>query len=577
MPFNNKTSPNSAGDHTRESMLGKVAYVPRVIGCLMMALMLLAAFYPTMSIGVMLAIFCNCIVWPHVARLHTKLIPDKRSEFINQHIDALFYGLWCAVVGFQLWLVFAFLLVNSLNSLIMGGVKVYLKCMAAMVIGAGLGGALFGFELMEESSVISKIAAATAIYLYCINVGVFNRQFSLKIKKSRDQIKLQNQALEEAKAKAEEGARVKSDFLANMSHEIRTPMNGILGTLQILEHRPFDEDSHNLLAKALYSAKSLLTIVNDILDFSKIEANKLALELEPFSLLDIIESIKSDLNVVAVESSISFNVEICDDFEDGWLGDSVRVKQIILNLASNAVKFTEHGGVEIKLKSTVVNNQKVIQFDVVDTGIGMSQAALDNIFERFSQADTSTTRKYGGTGLGMPITVNLVHLMQGTINIDSVEGQGTAVHVMLPLQPAKLASTSSLKNKADIPDFSHIKLLIAEDNEINQIIIQTMLENTKATIDIVDNGELAVKAFSRNDYDLVLMDIQMPVMDGIQAFLQISAINPRVPVIALTANVMAEDIKRYKKLGFKHYMGKPLDIELLYNTLSSILEVNKSS
>tara|TARA_R110002012_G_scaffold41523_2_gene113491 strand:+ start:17229 stop:18947 length:1719 start_codon:yes stop_codon:yes gene_type:complete len=571
MPSKNNKRPNSA--EVQDSVLGKVSYKPRVIGCLMMAVMLIAAFYPNISIGIILGIFCNCIVWPHIARLHTKFIPDKRSEFINQNIDAFFYGMWCAVVGFELWFVFAFLVVNSLNSLIAGGVKVYLQCMAAMVIGGALGGVLFGFELIQESSAISKIAVATAIYLYCINVGVFNRQFSIKIKKSRDKIKLQNQALEAANIKAEEGVRVKSDFLANMSHEIRTPMNGILGTLQILEHRPFDKDTRNLLAKALYSAKSLLTIVNDILDFSKIEANKLALELKPFSLLEILESINSDLNVVAIESSISFNVDISDDFEDGWLGDAVRVKQIILNLASNAVKFTEHGAVNIKLKSGIVNNQKVIQFVVVDTGIGMSQEALDNIFERFSQADMSTTRKYGGTGLGIPITVNLVHLMQGTINIDSVVGQGTTVHVMLPLQSAVLAPKSSPKNKTDIPNLSHIKLLIAEDNEINQIIIQTILENTKAMVDIVDNGELAVKAFSHDEYDLVLMDIQMPVMDGIQAFIQISAINPRVPVIALTANIMAEDIQRYKKLGFKHYIGKPLDIEYLYDTLRSILEI----
>ncbi len=257
---------------------------------------MLAVFYPVESFNVVIGLIANCLVWPHVARLHSKLAGETRqSELINQHCDAFFYGLWSAVVGFQLWIVFALLIVTSLNSLIAGGLKNYAIAILVMLLGMLSGGLWLGFELIEYTPFSGKVIAATSIYLYCCNVGYFNSQSTKIINRSRKEIKRQNQELKSAWLKAEEGSRAKSEFLANMSHEIRTPMNGILGTLQLIQRDLQDKTLQPLVSKALYSTKSLLTIINDILDFSKIEANKLSLESAPFSMVEVVDSVSADL------------------------------------------------------------------------------------------------------------------------------------------------------------------------------------------------------------------------------------------------------------------------------------------
>ncbi|WP_082078904.1 PAS domain-containing hybrid sensor histidine kinase/response regulator [Pseudoalteromonas rubra] len=372
-----------------------------------------------------------------------------------------------------------------------------------------------------------------------------------------------------AKQAAENAVKAKSDFLANMSHEIRTPMNAILGGLQLLHQAKLEPDLKVILDNAAFSAQSLLTIINDILDYSKIESNQLTLEQVPFSLLDVLDSVKYDLDSLVSKKGIELIVAIEPTFTDGWLGDLVRVKQILLNLISNAVKFTDQGCVKVVVGCIDYNNRQALCIDVIDSGIGMSVEAQQRIFERFSQADSSTTRKYGGTGLGMSITLSLVKLMNGALELTSQVGKGTQIKVVLPLAQTALKSNAQQSESLSPPDMKGRHILVAEDNKINQMLIKAFLKGTQATLTIVENGKLAVEAAMCTEFDLILMDIHMPEMDGNEAQRQIYARNPGIPVIALTANVMTEDVKGYLAQGFVAHVGKPIDMNSLYQVLAN--------
>ena len=382
-----------------------------------------------------------------------------------------------------------------------------------------------------------------------------------------------NALAEQKKAKkiAESANRSKGEFLANMSHEIRTPMNAILGGLQLLKKAELSQEFKTILDNASSSATSLLTIINDILDYSKIEENRLEFENEPFSLIDVIKSVKFDVDTLASNKGITFDSEVADGFVDGWLGDVVRVKQILLNLVSNAVKFTNEGRVKVELTTVEYNGRVAASITVKDSGIGMSEEAQSKIFDRFSQADSTTTRRFGGTGLGMAITINLIKMMGGTIDLSSQLGQGTTIAIILPLEQTDADIIREASKSLAAPDLTRKKILIAEDNEINQAIIQSMLNTTNATLTIVENGALAVEAVKRTAYDLILMDIQMPEMDGLEAQQLIQSLNPNLPVIALTANVMVDDVKSYLNQGFAAHIGKPIDMSNLYGILSKYL------
>lgn len=395
------------------------------------------------------------------------------------------------------------------------------------------------------------------------------------------QVKQQLEIAQKEKDIAEHTAQLKQQFMANMSHEIRTPMNAIVGmTRLLLSKEPKDSQMRYLRAIEL-SANNLLVIINDILDLSKIEAGKIIIEHVDFALDEVLQSVRDMLLLKADEKGLDFKISIGDAIPNCLIGDPTRLSQILINLAGNAIKFTEKGSVEIKTTLVNKNNKINLQFDVIDTGIGISEAYIDTIFDSFTQAGTDVTRKFGGTGLGLTISKQLTNLMGGEISVKSILGKGTTFSICVPFDEADV-QVVKVKDR-EITDtvlnrLNGISLLLAEDNEFNQMVaIDTIKEKLPAiAIDVAVNGKEALDMCASKQYDIILMDVQMPVMDGVEATQSIrntlSAPNNGTKIIAMTANVFQEDIKRYYEVGMNEYISKPFQIDDLLNKMFHVLD-----
>jgi signal transduction histidine kinase/ActR/RegA family two-component response regulator len=384
-----------------------------------------------------------------------------------------------------------------------------------------------------------------------------------------------------ARDAADQANVMKSEFLANMSHEIRTPLNGVLGMAQVMALSPLSEPQRERLEVIQKSGANLLSVLNDLLDLSKIEAGQMTLEQAPFDIEEVAAGAYSTFTSIANASGVSFSMVIDPEARGLWRGDSVRVRQVLYNLISNALKFTEEGEVRVSIGADATGPSGGLVISIADTGIGIAPEVLPKLFEKFVQADNSMTRRFGGTGLGLAICRHMVELMGGTISVGSMLGVGTTFRVALALPwlgPAEHVSPPVPACDTDDEagcGFEGLRILAAEDNLTNQLVLKTVLHALGVEPVIVENGQLAVEAWSREQVDLILMDIQMPQMDGIAATREIRRLEaeaglPRTPVVALSANAMKHQIAEYLAAGLDAHLAKPVQVEKLYATLLAV-------
>jgi signal transduction histidine kinase/AmiR/NasT family two-component response regulator len=378
-------------------------------------------------------------------------------------------------------------------------------------------------------------------------------------------------ALRAAKDEADAANVAKSEFLTTMSHEIRTPLNGVLGMAQAMAAEPLPAAQRDRLDVIRQSGEALLAILNDMLDLSKIEAGKLELEEIDFDLADIARGAHATFTALANKKGLSFSLDI-GDAGGVYRGDPTRLRQILYNLISNALKFTETGEIRVEVEYDGVE----LAITVTDTGIGVPEAAQAGLFTRFTQADASTTRRFGGTGLGLAICKQLADLMGGSIAVTSREGHGSTFVFRAPMARIRAAKGSDAATAPSRPDddVSELRVLAAEDNSVNQLVLKTLLLQIGVKPLVVGNGELAMKAWEDGDWDLILMDIQMPVMDGATATRAIRAREAatgraRTPIFALSANAMSHQVAEYLACGMDGHLAKPIDARLLFETLAA--------
>jgi len=414
-----------------------------------------------------------------------------------------------------------------------------------------------------------------------------NNQLELRVEERTSELKQKNEKLFEANALVEQSTKAKEQFLATMSHEIRTPLNAILGFQQLLKDTALDKEQKEYVESIDFAGKNLLVIINDILDLSKIEAGKFDFNLDALNVRQVLSSVRELIEFNAKEKNIQLILNHDENIPETVIGDAARFNQILLNLVGNAIKFTEKGSVTISSKLISDKSDIVLcEFTISDTGIGIPKEKLGLIFERFTQASPDTTRKYGGTGLGLTIVQQLLTLQGGKISVESEVGKGSAFTFYLPFKKATAQTTipeNTVKKGAESVTAKPLKgrkinILVAEDTPLNQKLVKKIVQKWDYDMDLASNGKEAITLLEKNTYDIILMDIQMPEMDGYTASTIIRGLQDErkknIPIIALTAHASNDEARKCLALGMNAYVSKPFDSNVLLNTIIQL--VNKT-
>lgn len=412
------------------------------------------------------------------------------------------------------------------------------------------------------------------LYVYFL-VAVLDYYLQLSQKRSEELHKV-NKDLEKANVLSEQSKTAKEIFLASMSHEIRTPLNAIIGFQQLLKETPLNKEQKEYVESIDFAGKNLLVIINDILDLSKIEAGKFEFNEIGFNISDVTKSVVELVSQRAKEKNVKLYISLDASIPHLLYGDSDRLTQILLNLVGNAIKFTEKGEVKISLQLLDENDEFAeCKFIIEDSGIGISKDKLKIIFERFSQADAEVTRKYGGTGLGLTICKHLVEMQGGTLLAESEEGKGSVFSFQLKFKKhSVLSDKPHFEEEYTFSKDKKLRILLAEDIALNQRLVVKIMEKWGHELDIADNGKIAIEKVKANDYDLILMDIQMPEMDGYQAAQFIRSMpdvsKQKIPIIALTAHASHAEAEKCINIGMNSYLAKPFNQQQLQNVINQL-------
>ncbi len=422
------------------------------------------------------------------------------------------------------------------------------------------------------------LSFSTTLIVFVLMSGAVLFWFIITVMQKQNHLILQ---LHETDKKVREAVGVKENFLANMSHEIRTPVNAILGFTHLLERKQLDDESKEYVQTMQKSGENLLTIVNDILDLSKIEAGMMRIESAPFNIRKLLEQIELMFKPKMIEKKLHFFIYVDETLPEILEGDGNRLTQILVNLVGNSLKFTAKGGIDVKIANAgEIDNMVKTSIIVTDTGIGIEKEKLQHIFGRFQQAEDSVTRTHGGTGLGLSIVNDLVLLQDGSLYVESEKGIGTTFNIMIPYKISSIRLSYTVVNTDAVgstPNFDKVNILVAEDNEINQSLLKHLFQIWNLSFDIANNGIEVVKKIEDKEYDLILMDVQMPAMDGYTATTEIrNKLKSDIPIIAMTAHAFSGEREKCISYGMDDYISKPIREDELLRLIKKYVLIRSS-